>query len=48
LGQRLLRKSESPEWDAAVVRAVEKAEVLPRDVDGRVPPVIEIKFSRRE
>lgn len=48
LGQRLLRKSESPEWDAAVMRAVEKAEMLPRDVDGRVPPVIVIQFSRRE
>jgi colicin import membrane protein len=48
LGQRLLRKSDSPEWDAAVMRAVEKAEVLPRDVDGRVPPVIVIQFSRRE
>ena len=48
LGQRLLRKSDSPEWDAAVMRAVEKAEMLPRDVDGRVPPVIVIQFSRRE
>jgi colicin import membrane protein len=48
LGQRLLRKSESPDWDAAVMRAVEKAEMLPRDVDGRVPPVIVIQFSRRE
>ncbi len=48
LGQRLLRKSDAPEWDAAVMRAVEKAEVLPRDIDGRVPPVIVIQFSRRE
>ncbi|MFN5700443.1 MAG: energy transducer TonB, partial [Betaproteobacteria bacterium] len=48
LGQRLLRKSDSPDWDAAVMRAVEKAEMLPRDVDGRVPPVIVIQFSRRE
>ena len=48
VGQRLLRKSDSPEWDAAVMRAVEKAEVLPRDVDGRVPPVMVITFSRRE
>ncbi len=48
LGQRLLRKSDSPEWDAAVTRAVEKAEVLPRDTDGRVPAVIVIQFSRRE
>ena len=48
VGQRLLRKSESPEWDAAVMRALEKAEMLPRDVDGRVPSVIVIQFSRRE
>ncbi|MBM3388940.1 MAG: cell envelope integrity protein TolA [Betaproteobacteria bacterium] len=48
VGQRLLRKSDSPEWDAAVIRAVEKAEMLPRDIDGRVPPVIVIQFSRRE
>lgn len=48
IGSRLLKRSGTPEWDAAVLRAVEKAEVLPRDVDGRVPPVIVLVFSPRE
>ena len=30
--------SGSKEWDEAVLRAIDKTEVLPRDIDGRVPP----------
>lgn len=48
IGTRLLRRSGVAEWDAAVLRAVEKAEVLPRDTDGRVPPVMVLVFSPRE
>lgn len=47
-GIKLTKPSGVPAWDEAVIRAIERAEVLPLDVDGRVPPVIEIKFSRRE
>jgi colicin import membrane protein len=48
LGSKLLKPSGDAEWDRAVVRAIEKAEKLPRDVDGRVPPVIVISFRPRE
>lgn len=48
LGTKLLKPSGDAEWDRAVLRAVEKAEKLPRDVDGRVPPLIVISFRPRE
>jgi colicin import membrane protein len=44
LGQKLLSSSGNDDWDRAVLRAVEKTEMLPRDVDGRVPPVLVITF----
>ncbi len=48
LGTKVLKASGVAEWDRAVLRAIEKAESLPRDVDGRVPPVIDISFRPRE
>ncbi|HJV95709.1 MAG TPA: cell envelope integrity protein TolA [Albitalea sp.] len=44
LSQKLIKSSGLKEWDDAVQRAVERTEVLPRDIDGRVPPVIVIAF----
>ncbi len=35
-GRRLLKSSGVPAWDDAVLRAIDKAGALPRDVDGRV------------
>lgn len=37
IGRRLLKSSGVPAWDEAVLRAIDKTEVLPRDTDGRVP-----------
>lgn len=48
VGKKLIRSSGSAAWDEAVVRAIEKTEVLPRDVDGRVPSTMEITFQPRE
>ncbi len=48
MGSKVLKASGDPEWDRAVLRAIEKAETLPRDVDGRVPPVLILTFSPRE
>ena len=48
VGKKLIRSSGSAAWDEAVVRAIEKTEVLPRDVDGRVPSSMEITFQPRE
>ncbi len=44
VGRKLLTSSGSPAWDETVLRAIDKTEVLPKDVDGRVPPTIEITF----
>ena len=48
LGTKVLKPSPDADWDRAVLRAIEKAESLPRDVDGRVPPVIILTFRPRE
>ena len=46
--RKLVKSSGAKVWDDAVLRAVDKTEILPRDIDGRVPPVIEIDFKPRE
>ena len=48
LGTKVLKASGDADWDRAVLRAIEKAEMLPRDTDGRVPPVIILSFKPRE
>ena len=44
IARRLVRSSGIKEWDEAVLRAIDRAGTLPRDVDGRVPPVLIIAF----
>lgn len=48
LSRRLLRSSGNPNWDEAVLRAIDRTATLPRDVDGRVPPVIVMAFRPAE
>jgi colicin import membrane protein len=48
LSRRLIRSSGLKAWDDAVLRAIDKTEQLPRDVDGRVPSVMEIDFRPRD
>lgn len=48
LGTKVLKPSTDADWDRAVLRAIEKAETLPRDTDGRVPPVLILTFRPRE
>jgi colicin import membrane protein len=48
IGRSLLKTSGSKSWDEAVLRAVDRTEVLPRDVDGRVPSTIIIDFRPRD
>jgi colicin import membrane protein len=48
VGRKLVTSSGSPLWDETVLRAIDKTEVLPKDVDGRVPPTITIAFRPRE
>lgn len=48
LSRRLLKSSGHPEWDEAVLRAIDRTARLPRDVDGRVPARLIINFRPRE
>ena len=48
VARKLVKSSGAKNWDEAVLRAIDKTEILPRDVDGRVPPVIEIDFKPRD
>lgn len=45
---KILRSSGVKSWDDAVVRAIEKTEIFPRDIDGKVPPVIIMTLRPRE
>lgn len=42
--RRILQSSGNKAWDEAVLRAIDKTEMLPKDTDGRVPPVIVLGF----
>jgi colicin import membrane protein len=48
VGRKLLKSSGSKSWDDAVLKAIDKTEVLPRDTDGRVPSVMVISFRPRD
>ena len=48
IGRKLIKPSGNAEWDQAVLRAIDKTETLPRDVDGRVPSLLVISFQPRE
>jgi colicin import membrane protein len=48
IGRRLTQSSGIAAWDEAVLRAIDKTEVLPRDTDGRVPPAMVIDFRPRD
>ncbi len=48
VGKKLIQSSGNKAWDDAVLRALDKTESLPRDVDGRVPPSLEIGFRPQD
>ncbi len=43
--RKVVKSSGVRSWDEAVLRALDRTEVLPRDVDGRVPPDLIIEFK---
>jgi colicin import membrane protein len=43
-GRRLLKSSGLPNWDDAVLKAIDKTRTMPRDTDGRVPSPIILEF----
>ncbi len=48
VGRKITKSSGSGLWDQTVLRAIDKTEVLPRDTDGRVPPVFTMTFRPLE
>lgn len=48
VSRRLARSSGHADWDEAVLRALDRTEVLPRDTDGRVVPEFQISFRPRD
>ncbi len=46
--RKLQKSSGNKAWDEAVLKAIDKTETMPRDADGRVPPVLEISFRPRD
>jgi len=48
VGRRLTKSSGNPTWDDAVLKAIDKTETLPRDIDGRVPSSLVIGFRPRD
>ena len=44
LSRRIVQSSGNKAWDDAVLRAIDKTEILPKDTDGRVPPLIVLGF----
>ena len=48
ISRKLTQSSGVKSWDDAVLNAIDKTEVLPRDVDGRVPSALVISFRPRD
>ena len=48
VGRKLIKTSGSPAWDEAVLKAIDKTDILPKDTDGRVPPTLEITFRPKD
>ncbi|MEY2891190.1 MAG: cell envelope integrity protein TolA [Pseudomonadota bacterium] len=48
LSSTVTKPSASKAWDDAVLRALERTEVLPRDEDGKMPPTIDFTFRPRD
>jgi colicin import membrane protein len=48
VGRTLRKSSGVASWDEAVLRAIDRTEVLPRDIDGRVPSSMVLVFRPRD
>ena len=48
IARRLIAPSGMPAWDDAVLRALDRTEVLPTDVDGTVPSLLQLSFKLRD
>ena len=48
ISRKLLKSSGIKAWDEAVLKAIDKTETLPRDIDGRVPGHLEFTFRPKD
>jgi colicin import membrane protein len=48
IGRRLSKSSGVPGWDEAVLRAFDRTEQFPRDIDGRVPSSMTLGFRPKD
>ena len=48
VSKQLVKSSGWAAWDDSVLRAIDKTEVLPKDVDGTVPPTMDVDFRPRD
>lgn len=48
VSRKLTQASGVKSWDDAVLKAIDKTAVLPRDLDGRVPPLLTISFRPKD
>ena len=48
IGKKLIKSSGIKAWDEAVMRAIDKTEILPKDTDGTVPSSFEISFRPKD
>jgi len=48
IARKLIKSSGVKEWDEAVLRAIDKTEILPRDTDGSMPSPMVIAFKPRD
>ena len=48
VGRKLVKSSGNAAWDNAVLKAIDKTEVLPRDTDGRVHSPLIISFRPKD
>lgn len=48
VGRKLLKSSGVPAWDEAVLKAIDKTETLPRDIDGTVHSPLAIGFRPKD
>ena len=45
VGKKLVKSSGNSAWDNAVLKAIDKTEILPRDTDGRVHSPLLLVFK---
>jgi len=48
VGRKITKSSGDKGWDDAVIRAIDKTEVLPRDIDGSMPPALLLVFRPKD